>query len=263
MNRFIIVSMFTLACSGGGIADIATNPSGNSPPVHRPSSSTPWKNPLVTSLAPDAGQPAQIGQDGVIDDDAGIPPQYDGGQPDADVVTLDADISSNQPDTGSNCSSPAAVSSDSGNWFTTNIDNGEWFQLVTVAGFSSDLCTYTGKIKWFYDVGGFWESDRAYDQPTTTFVFEFNVDGTMKTRIVHSPNYPNGMYTQSNVSYRGSCITGLSEGDPIVFNNDFRFHSCIERMYSGHAEHWFSVFRGRWNVDHPENVQTIITYPQG
>lgn len=163
------------------------------------------------------------------------------------------------------CDSATALSNDSRNWFTT-YDGVEFFQLITPNGFSEDRCTYTGKIKWFYEsTNGFWESDRIHDEPYTTFTmgFELNGDTKLVLRDISGTTY----VTHSNMSFDGSCgPPGESEGVPsitITCGKEFRFYECFRTGAPNCHDFWVNSFRAQWDENLQRPVKKQITYSAG
>jgi len=157
------------------------------------------------------------------------------------------------------CDSPNAVGTDVRNWFATSADATDWFQLVTFDGFSEDRCTYTGKIKWFYEGSyGYWESDRVYDSPTATFTIGFTTDGFVKGDY-HEPTtaYPNGYVVIQELTIN-NCYAGLGEGNPLTFDPTYRYYNCLTEGGGNHPFRLY-VFRGTWVNDRP--IMTQQVYP--
>lgn len=165
--------------------------------------------------------------------------------------------SSDIPDSSTvTCDSPNAEPTDVRNWFSSEFG---WFQLITFDGFSADRCTYTGKIKWFYQgPDGYWESDRVYDSPESIFTIGFTTAGLVKGEY-HEPtvSYPNGYVVRQELSVR--CYVGLSEGDPLRFDNTYRNYNCLTYGSGNHPRQTY-VFRGEWVDTSPMLVQQV--YPR-
>lgn len=162
------------------------------------------------------------------------------------------------------CNSATALSNDARNWFTT-VDGIDFFQLITPSGFSEDRCTYTGKIKWFYESpDGFWESNREHDQPYTTFTMEFELNGD--TKVVHSDISGTMYATHSNMSWDTCGPPHESEGVPsitITCGHEWRFYECFRTGAPNCHDFWVNSFRAQWDENLQRPVKMQITYPPG
>lgn len=163
------------------------------------------------------------------------------------------------------CNSPNAIPTDVRNWFVTNRLSSDWFQLITANGFSTDRCTYTGKVKWFYEgPDGYWESDREYDSPETIITLRFEQNGDTKVSI-HSPidGYPIGYLNTSNIEYETcapACVAEGTCGDNTCSSSSYSQRVCFRPGGGYHCESFrVSAFRGEWQLDHPVVMQQV--YP--
>lgn len=211
-------------------------------------------NPVIT-VPPTGGSGGNSGAGGTGGDayDAGV-----GG------------ASSNTPDASTvTCDSPSAIPTDVRNWFVTNGPSSNWFQLITADGFSADRCTYTGKVKWFYEGPyGYWESDREYDSPDTIITLRFEQNGDTKVNIVApSAGYPIGYVYPSNVEYETcmpSCINDTCGGfGGMVCQSSYIDYAQKVCFFPGTGYNCWalrvSVFRGEWQSDRPVVTQQV--YP--
>jgi hypothetical protein len=265
MKLQVLIALLVAGCSGGGIveAGYSTGGTGSKSP---PPVTTPWKAPPRVIVEPVVDPVPTVQTDAGTDDvDSSVPdttPPEDAGVP---VV-----VDSGNGDSGSSplpvvCNAPTAFTSDARNWFTTNRARvNEWFQLSTPEGFSADRCTYTGSVVWFRQgTDGYWESNGSYDHPLTTFVFQFNLDGTIVVdSVAPTGGYPQGHTTGSNVDYVGGCRVGLLPNNPLVYDLDYKFHNCIVEGATSH-DLYLNVFAGSWVTDHPAPVQPIIPPNRG
>lgn len=144
------------------------------------------------------------------------------------------------------CATSPADSNNVGNWYTTNTPApmSEWFQLVTPNGFSSDGCTYTGKIRWYYERNGWWISNRQFDMPATVLTISFNADGT----VADSPTQPGGAYSYQTCGEPG--WPNNSQQASLMLGADYQFHECLRVGRSAtHPPRVGGMFKGQWQDD--------------
>lgn len=163
------------------------------------------------------------------------------------------------------CDSPNPVPGDVRNWFTLNNNVDEWFQLITTDGFSVDRCTYTGKVKWFYQgPDGFWESNREYDSPETIITLPFEQNGDTKVNLISRPSgifvnpYPD--FGGSNIEYQTCLLPTILSFAHVCHDAPYLRQVCFYPMMPdcrGYLR--YSAFRGEWQVSRPVIVQTV--YP--
>lgn len=200
----------------------------------------------------DAGSVSNAGVGGTAGgtlSDAGVDQDLDGGfnnQPDAP----------SPPDPVERvCNTPAAIASDKTNWFTTNAGRLElrthWFQLTDAGGFSTDGCTYVGRIKWYHpetdSLGYTWyETGGLHDEPSTIFTINFTVDGAVADEILPSPA-GDRVYPGTSFSYETCYFADLVPPERYSTNDEYQLHGCIRDWAGGHALSGVGLFRGVWD----------------
>lgn len=248
MKKLLLFTLFS--CSGYRVTDEKPLPVDDAFLVNPPASSVQVPTTTITPATQSSTQAS--------------PPPVRGEQ------NLDASSTPNSTEPENPSEEDAGVTvidepSDSGvtvcdikEWYTTNTTVSEhasdWFQFESTEGFSGDKCTYTGRIKWFYEdlstLPGptWWENDRQFDNPETVFTINFNIDGTVKDKQSDSTS---DMIIGGDYFYESCGISGWPASAieaELMLSSDYQFHLCLYDFPGNHPLKGFTgMFPGVWD----------------